>query len=131
MSGSCSGDMPSQSIGSHSSNSSMQRRRKIKDQTCFCGLKTTIKKSGTRENPDSSLSRKKDTLPFLKSAIQLHEEGVKFKIELEDKTEIWLRNMVALEQCYYPDEFYITDYTAVLDYLINTEKDADFLVKRG
>ncbi|RYQ91793.1 hypothetical protein Ahy_B09g097824 [Arachis hypogaea] len=105
MSGSCSGDMPSQSIGSHSSNSSMQRRRKIKDQTCFCGLKTTIKKSGhILEIP---------------------------QIELEDKTEIWLRNMVALEQCYYPDEFYITDYTAVLDYLINTEKDADFLVKRG
>ncbi|RYR24725.1 hypothetical protein Ahy_B02g058246 [Arachis hypogaea] len=30
----------------------MQQRRKINDQTCFCGLKTTIKKSGTRENPD-------------------------------------------------------------------------------
>ncbi|QHN91034.1 UPF0481 protein At3g47200-like [Arachis ipaensis] len=102
----------------------------------------------------SPLSRKKETLPFLKSAIQLHEAGVKFKvinkrslclldlkfsghtleipqIELEDKTEIWLRNMVALEQCYYPDESYITDYTAVLDYLINTEKDVDFLVNKG
>ncbi|XP_057726771.1 UPF0481 protein At3g47200-like [Arachis stenosperma] len=102
----------------------------------------------------SPLSRNKETLPFLKSAIQLHEAGVKFKvinkrslclldlkfsgrtleipqIELEDKTEIWLRNMVALEQCYYPDESYITDYTAVLDYLINTEKDVDFLVNKG
>ncbi|RYR24343.1 hypothetical protein Ahy_B02g057841 [Arachis hypogaea] len=36
----------------HGSNSSMRWRRKIKDQTCFCGLKTTIKKSSTRENPD-------------------------------------------------------------------------------
>ncbi|QHN93357.1 uncharacterized protein LOC110264704 [Arachis ipaensis] len=52
MSGSRSGDLPSQSIGSHESNSAMRRRRKMKDQTCFCGLKTTIKKSGTRENPD-------------------------------------------------------------------------------
>ncbi|QHN77465.1 uncharacterized protein DS421_19g652910 [Arachis hypogaea] len=30
----------------------MRRRRKMKDQTCFCGLKTTIKKSSIRENPD-------------------------------------------------------------------------------
>ncbi|QHO21238.1 uncharacterized protein DS421_11g344960 [Arachis hypogaea] len=52
MNGSHSGDLPSQSIGSRGSNSSMRQRRKINDQTCFCGLKTTIKKSGTRENPD-------------------------------------------------------------------------------
>jgi len=52
MSGSRSGDLPSQSIGSHESKSSMRRRRKMKDQTCFCWLKTTIKKSGTRDNPD-------------------------------------------------------------------------------
>ncbi|RYQ91725.1 hypothetical protein Ahy_B09g097727 [Arachis hypogaea] len=51
-SGSHSGDLPFQSIGSHGSNSSMHWRRKIKDHTCFCGLKTMIKKFGTRENPD-------------------------------------------------------------------------------
>ncbi|RYQ99529.1 hypothetical protein Ahy_B07g087468 [Arachis hypogaea] len=47
-----SGDLPSHSIGSYDSNSSMRRRKKIKDQTCFCGLKTTIKKFGTKENSD-------------------------------------------------------------------------------
>ncbi|RYR61937.1 hypothetical protein Ahy_A04g019205 [Arachis hypogaea] len=52
MSGSCSSDLPSQSIGSHGSNSSMRRRRKIKDHTYFCRLKMTIKKFGIRENPD-------------------------------------------------------------------------------
>ncbi|RYQ98225.1 hypothetical protein Ahy_B08g094285 [Arachis hypogaea] len=52
MSGSRSSDLPSQSISSHESNSSMQQRRKMKDQTYFCGLKTTIKKSGTKENSD-------------------------------------------------------------------------------
>ncbi|RYQ92786.1 hypothetical protein Ahy_B09g099025 isoform A [Arachis hypogaea] len=52
MNGGRGGDLPSQSLSSHGSNSSMQRRRKIKDQTCFCGLKTMIKKSGTRENSD-------------------------------------------------------------------------------
>ncbi|RYR38173.1 hypothetical protein Ahy_A09g043141 [Arachis hypogaea] len=40
-----------QSHGSHGSSSSL-RRRKNSDQVCFCGLKTVIKKSGTRENPD-------------------------------------------------------------------------------
>ncbi|QHO33061.1 uncharacterized protein DS421_9g255030 [Arachis hypogaea] len=52
MSESRSGDLPSQSIGTHGSNSSIRRRMKIKDQTCFCRLKTTIKKSGKRENSD-------------------------------------------------------------------------------
>ena len=53
------------------------------------------------------------------------------QIKVEDSTEILLRNMVALEQCYYPHESYITDYVAVLDFLINTDKDVDFLVKNG
>ncbi|MED6195177.1 hypothetical protein PIB30_035499 [Stylosanthes scabra] len=101
----------------------------------------------------STLLRKDKTLPFIKSAIQLHEAGVKFKvnkrshcmldlqfsghtleipeIELEDETKIRLRNTVALEQCHYLDESYITDYTLVLDWLINTHKDVDFLVDRG
>ncbi|RYR27768.1 hypothetical protein Ahy_B01g051821 [Arachis hypogaea] len=42
----------SQSHGSHASSSSLRWRRKNSDQVCFCGLKTVIKKSGTRENPD-------------------------------------------------------------------------------
>ncbi|AES74682.1 DUF247 domain protein [Medicago truncatula] len=36
--------------------------------------------------------------------------------------------MVALEQCYYPHESYITDYV-VFDYLINTGTDVDILVR--
>ncbi|RYR75538.1 hypothetical protein Ahy_A01g000085 [Arachis hypogaea] len=42
----------SQSHGSHASNFSLRWRRKNSDQVCFCGLKTVIKKSGTRENSD-------------------------------------------------------------------------------
>ncbi|QHO40194.1 uncharacterized protein DS421_5g135480 [Arachis hypogaea] len=52
MNGGRSDDLPSQSLGSHGSNSSIRQRRKIKDQTCFCGLKIMIKKFGIPENPD-------------------------------------------------------------------------------
>ncbi|AES74687.1 hypothetical protein MtrunA17_Chr6g0452561 [Medicago truncatula] len=87
----------------------------------------------------------------LPSATELLEAGVRFKVNTESKclldlrfsggvleipqliahdgTEIMFRNMVALEQCRYPYESYITDYVAVLDYLINTGKDVDILVQ--
>ncbi|AES74627.1 hypothetical protein MtrunA17_Chr6g0452161 [Medicago truncatula] len=88
----------------------------------------------------------------LPSATELLEAGVRFKVStkskclldlrfsksggvleipqltVDDRTEILFRNMVALEQCHYPYESYITDYVAVLDYLINTGKDVDILV---
>ena len=41
------------------------------------------------------------------------------------------RNMVALEQCHYPEESYITDYVTFLGQLINTNKDADVLIIEG
>ena len=87
----------------------------------------------------------------LPSATELLEAGVKFKVNtkseclldlrfsggvleipqllVDDDTETLFRNMVALEQCHYPSVSYITDYVAVLDYLINTGKDADILVQ--
>ncbi|AES74660.2 DUF247 domain protein, partial [Medicago truncatula] len=86
----------------------------------------------------------------LPSATELLEAGVRFKVNtesnclldlrfsggvleipqltVEDSTEILFWNMVALEQCHYPHESYIADYVVVLDYLINTGKDAGILV---
>ncbi|KAL4320645.1 hypothetical protein AHAS_Ahas14G0031200 [Arachis hypogaea] len=40
------------SLGSFGSSSSMRKRRMKMDRTCFCGLKTVIKKSRTPENPE-------------------------------------------------------------------------------
>ncbi|AES74661.1 hypothetical protein MtrunA17_Chr6g0452531 [Medicago truncatula] len=87
----------------------------------------------------------------LPGATELLEAGVRFKVNtkskclldlrfsggvleipqltVDDRTEISFRNMVALEQCHYPDDSYITDYVAVMDYLINTGTDADILVR--
>jgi hypothetical protein len=52
------------------------------------------------------------------------------QLKVEDWTEILFRNMVALEQCHYPYESYITDYVAVLDFLVNTGRDVDILVQK-
>lgn len=52
------------------------------------------------------------------------------EIFLDDRTEILFRNMIALEQCHYQFESYITDYAFVLDCLINGCNDVDVLTHR-
>ncbi|CAJ1973735.1 unnamed protein product [Sphenostylis stenocarpa] len=86
------------------------------------------------------------------SATELSEAGVRFKVntekkclldfkfaggdleipqlEVHDWTELLFRNMVALEQCHYPEESYITDYVKILDVLVNTSKDVDVLIRK-
>nr|XP_029144060.1 UPF0481 protein At3g47200-like [Arachis hypogaea] len=87
------------------------------------------------------------------SATELKEAGVKFEVKkdsqclldlqlsghtlripffrVEDTTEVVLRNLLAFEQCHCINESYLPDYIAVLDFLINTEKDVDLLIKNG
>ncbi|QHO27633.1 uncharacterized protein DS421_7g209730 [Arachis hypogaea] len=51
--GGCGGGLSHASHDSHGSSVSMQRRKvNAHDGSCFCGLKTVIKKSGTAENPN-------------------------------------------------------------------------------
>ncbi|KAI9074214.1 hypothetical protein K1719_043779 [Acacia pycnantha] len=50
------------------------------------------------------------------------------KIDVGDDTELVFRNMIALEQCLYVDDAYITGYARVLNCLIDTHKDVDLLV---
>ena len=50
--------------------------------------------------------------------------------EVGDATECVFRNLMALEQCHYPKQAYISSYILLLDYLINTEKDVDLLVEK-
>jgi hypothetical protein len=99
-----------------------------------------------KRNPD-----KKDNI-HLYSASQLDEAGVEFKVgsrecvfnlkftkgvleipclTLYDNTESAFRNLVALEQCHYKVDHYVTDYIRILDFLIDTDKDVDLLVRKG
>jgi hypothetical protein len=49
---------------------------------------------------------------------------------IDDSTEAVFRNLIALEQCRYPLEAYISNYAVLLDYLIDNEKDVELLVER-
>jgi hypothetical protein len=87
----------------------------------------------------------------LYTASQLHEAGVKFKMgssnclfdlkftngvleipqfKLSNNTESLFRNLMVLEQCHYPFDGYFTDYIRVLNFLIDTPKDMDLLVRK-
>ncbi|XP_052107823.1 UPF0481 protein At3g47200 isoform X1 [Arachis duranensis] len=52
-------------------------------------------------------------------------------ILVHDKTEVRLRNIVALEQCHYPRHHYLTDYVNFLAQLVNSNKDVDVLINAG
>ncbi|KAI7993622.1 UPF0481 protein [Camellia lanceoleosa] len=83
------------------------------------------------------------------SATELHEAGVKFNVsssknlfdikfsgdileipqtEIGDPTERLLRNIIAYERCHCHDTLF-ADYTTIMDYLINTSKDVELLVR--
>ena len=53
------------------------------------------------------------------------------RFEINDVTESLLPNIVALEQCHYPREAYVSNYMVLLDYLINTSEDVDLLVEKN
>ncbi|KAF7817236.1 UPF0481 protein [Senna tora] len=103
--------------------------------------------------PFEELPERQDSLlKHLHSASELLEAGLKFKVsskkclldlqfekgvlempcfEVYNRTEIFVRNVMALEQCHYPSGTYVTDYIFLLDFLINTHKDVDVLVQKG
>ncbi|KHN41215.1 UPF0481 protein [Glycine soja] len=90
-------------------------------------------------------------IEHLPSATELSEAGLRFKVlenescllkldfsgrvleipqlVVDDGIETLFRNMLALEQCHYPFQSYITDYLHFLDFLVNTNRDVDILVR--
>ncbi|KAG2712923.1 hypothetical protein I3760_04G148500 [Carya illinoinensis] len=49
---------------------------------------------------------------------------------IDSTTERFARNLMALEQCHYPTQAYITDYFFLLDFLIDTSKDVALLAEK-
>ncbi|KAJ7962039.1 hypothetical protein O6P43_017334 [Quillaja saponaria] len=52
------------------------------------------------------------------------------KLIIDDGIECKLRNLIALEQCHYPDKSYICNYVSLIDGLIETKGDVDFLLEQ-
>ncbi|KAJ9702533.1 hypothetical protein PVL29_004326 [Vitis rotundifolia] len=106
--------------------------------------------SSLRSSRDQS-NKRINTL--IRTATQLREAGVSFKLGSEDKPlldihyrdgvleipklilgdrgESLFRNLIAFGQCHYLGDTYITDYIHLMDHLINTSKDVDILVNEG
>ena len=97
-------------------------------------------------------SNKDEIVDQVHNATMLHEAGVDFKavkdsqlhvqfekgklqipiFYLAHRTEAFIRNLMALEQChYYPKKAYFCSYIQLLDWLVDTDKDVDLLVKKG
>ncbi|XP_044483578.1 UPF0481 protein At3g47200-like [Mangifera indica] len=74
---------------------------------------------------DIKFEERKHLIPFLK----VYELQIPQLIVIDD-TEREFRNIIALEQCVYPNNALVSNYVALLDYLINTEEDVDLLVRK-
>ena len=48
-----------------------------------------------------------------------------------DSIELYMRNILAFEECNISGQNYITQYLIMLDFLINSEKDVSILVEKG
>ncbi|XP_023887864.1 putative UPF0481 protein At3g02645 [Quercus suber] len=67
-------------------------------------------------------------IPFLES---MQTRLVIPHFVVDNKTEDLFRNLMALEQCHYPNEAYICNYILLLDFLINSKDDVELLVEEG
>ena len=52
------------------------------------------------------------------------------QLKLDHTTECVFRNLIAFEQCHYPEKPYICNYVSLLDSLIHTKLDVEFLVEK-
>ncbi|KAL2319934.1 hypothetical protein Fmac_028903 [Flemingia macrophylla] len=52
------------------------------------------------------------------------------QLKVDHTTECVLRNLIAFEQCHYPEEAYICNYVSLIDSLIHTKDDAELLVEK-
>ncbi|XP_015948210.1 UPF0481 protein At3g47200 [Arachis duranensis] len=52
------------------------------------------------------------------------------QLKVDHTTECVLRNLIAFEQCHYPEEPYICNYVSLIDSLIHTKDDAELMVEK-
>ncbi|KAL3745400.1 hypothetical protein ACJRO7_014499 [Eucalyptus globulus] len=99
--------------------------------------------------PRGATSRGGKKFELTRSAKELHEAGVEFRLGMgrsslldidfkdgilvmwqvvvHEWTEAWFRNMIAYEQCHHVGK-YITSYAILMDSLIDTPEDIDILI---
>ncbi|XP_031272048.1 putative UPF0481 protein At3g02645 [Pistacia vera] len=96
-----------------------------------------LQKSGVKFTPlsvelgnylvDVHLEKRKGRILSFSNAVEMRIPC----LYVNDDTECLIRNVMALEQCYYPSETYVCSYIELMDYLIENEEDVDFLADKG
>ncbi|XP_044482187.1 UPF0481 protein At3g47200-like [Mangifera indica] len=76
---------------------------------------------------DIRFEKRKRLIPWF----EVHELQIPHLVVADYGTERLLRKIMALEQCHYPSDTRVCNYVRLMDYLINTEKDVDLLVRKG
>ncbi|XP_061348811.1 UPF0481 protein At3g47200-like [Gastrolobium bilobum] len=80
-----------------------------------------------------------DKKPFLSSFLclgclqHLNHFKARFvipQLEVGQTTECVVRNLIAFEQCHYPEQPYICNYVSLIDSLIHTQVDVELLVEK-
>ncbi|KAL2319933.1 hypothetical protein Fmac_028902 [Flemingia macrophylla] len=66
-------------------------------------------------------------LPYLK---HFKARFVIPQLKVDHTTECVLRNLIAFEQCHYPEKPYICNYVSLVDSLIHTQHDVEMLVEK-
>ncbi|KAI4356931.1 hypothetical protein L6164_000912 [Bauhinia variegata] len=113
-----------------------------KQEECFHKLKTAIKLDAAGITLEKQTSNQKiefkngkflNIFPFLSMIPWMKCFKARFiipKLNVDETTEVLYRNIIALEQCPYPEQPYIFSYIAILDRLIDNEEDIDFLMNK-
>lgn len=120
--------LPKEFIKDKSPHQDVADRRYLYSATKLDKAGVTFKRAKKGKSlTDVKISRK----PVLKFIPGINCMQLKLpQLKLENDTECLLRNVMALEQCLYPNEDYICGYIALMDQLINTGEDVEFLVER-
>ncbi|KAL2323289.1 hypothetical protein Fmac_027668 [Flemingia macrophylla] len=128
-------------------------RKLLEDNVSIRHFTDLIRIFHLQHDGSTQSQRSYELVKHIPSATELLEAGVRFEINTKSKclldlkfsggvleipqlkveywTESFFRNMIALEQCHYPYESYITDYANLLDFLVNSGKDVDILIQKG
>ena len=61
---------------------------------------------------------------YVKARLQIPQ------LKVDHDTECVLRNLIAFEQCHYPQQPYICNYVSIIDSLIHTKDDVELLVEK-
>ncbi|XP_044478095.1 UPF0481 protein At3g47200-like isoform X2 [Mangifera indica] len=85
-------------------------------------------KSITVEENQSVLDIRYEKSKHLISFFEVNELQIP-RLEVNDMTECLLRNIMALEQCLYPEDAQVCNYVELMDCLINTVEDVDLLIE--